>query len=285
MSIEFGTRGIAELSLTGLRGVRGVGFSRLQFILEVNLAAVPKPPVRLAHLVADVAAGGGGGAQRLLGKASPQNSWFVATLEHAHKVLVWLEIDLSGEQVEALERLRAGGPLVFQMHVSLQLRREAEIVPGSEVVRLEVDINQWATVLKELGYLDLLIVAVELPIDAPDSCRHAIAELREAHKDLLAGRYDTTVMRCRRAMESIGSLVSEEASQGRIRRAFAESKASREAMTKFERAELVRGAVAHYSNLAHHMDGDGAPECFSRHDALFILTSAAGILWEAISRG
>ena len=179
MSIEFGTRGIAELSLTGLRGVRGVGFSRLQFILEVNLAAVPKPPVRLAHLVADVAAGGGGGAQRPLGKASPQNSWFVATLEHAHKVLVWLEIDLSGEQVEALERLRAGGPLVFQMHVSLQLRREAEIVPGSEVVRLEVDINQWATVLKELGYLDLLIVAVELPIGAPDSCRSmAFADLK-----------------------------------------------------------------------------------------------------------
>ena len=115
MSIEFGTRGIAELFLTGLRGVRGVGFSRLQFILEVNLAAVPKPPVRLAHLVADVAAGGGGGAQRPLGKARPKNGWFVATLEHAQKVLVWLEIDLSGEQVEALERLRAGGPLASRI--------------------------------------------------------------------------------------------------------------------------------------------------------------------------
>jgi hypothetical protein len=30
-------------------------------------------------------------------------------------------------------------------------------------------------------------------------------------------------------------------------------------MTKFDRAELVRGAIAHYSNLAHHMGGDGAP--------------------------
>lgn len=283
-TIEFANRQVAELRVTGLRGVRGIGFSRLQFILEVDLAASPKSSVMLAHLVADVAAGAGVGGQQMLGKATPQSSWFVSTLEHPYKVPVWLELDLSGEQLEALERVRAGGPLTFQFHVSLQLRQDAEVVTGSQVLRLDVDITQWATVLKGLGYLDLLVVAVELPIDAPDTYRNAITELREAHKDLLAGRYDTTVMRCRRAMESVGMLVSDQPGPGRIRGAFAESKSSREGMTKFERAELVRGAIAHYCNLAHHMDGDGAPECFSRQDALFILSAAAGVIWEAGAR-
>ena len=284
MNMEFRSRQIAELRVSGLRALRGLGFSRLQFILEVDLAASPNSPVLLAHLVADVAIGGAGGGQQLLGKAAPQSSWCVFTLDHPHKVPVWLELDLAGEQLEALERLRAGGPLTFQFHVSLQLRQDSEVVTRSQVLRLDVDITQWATVLKEIGYLDLLVVAVKLPIDAPDTFRHAKTELREAHKDLLAGRYDTTVMRCRRAMESVGTQVSDDAGQGRIRKAFAESKSSREAMTKFDRAELVRGAIANYSNLAHHMDGDGAPECFSRQDALFVLTAAAGVIWEASAR-
>lgn len=43
-------------------------------------------------------------------------------------------------------------------------------------------------------------------------------------------------------------------------------------------------AVRHFSHLAAHVDQQGAPETFSRQDALFILTAAAEVLWDATSR-
>lgn len=284
MTIEFGTRQVAEFRPTGLRGVSGIGFSRLQFSVEINLAGVPESPVTLGHLVADVAAGVPGGGQRMLGKATPQSSWFVVTLKDPRRVPLWLELDLAGEQIEALERLRGGGPLVFQFQLSLQVRQADQVAPGFEVLRLEVDVSQWTAVLKELGYIDLLVFALELPIDAPEELRNAITLLRMAYQDLLAGRYDATVGLCRKVMDSVGVLAPDKAAQGRIWGVIGQGKERRDAMTKSERAEFVRMAVRHFTHLDHHVGENGALEVFSRHDALFVLTASGGIIWEALAR-
>lgn len=283
MTIDFGTRRVAQFRLTGLRAVPGIGFSRLQFVLEVNLAGVPGAPVTLQHLNADVAAGAPGSGQRVLGKATPQNSWLASTLDHPHQVPVWMELDLAGEQIEALERLRMGGPLHFQFHLNLQVRQGDQVEPVSEVLRLEVEIGQWATVLRDIGYVDLLIFALELPIDAPEEFKNAVAQLRRAHQEVLAGHYDTAVGRCRKIMDSVGALAPDEAANGQIW-ARAAKRPERDAMSKAERAELVRMAVRHYTHLDHHVDEKGAPEVFSRRDALSILTVAAGVIWETIAQ-
>lgn len=236
----------------------------------------------LQHLITDVAAGAPGRVQHILGKATPQSSWIVTTVDHPHQVPVWLELDLAGEQIEALERLRVGGPLHFQFHLNLQVRQGDRIEPGSEVLRLEVDVGQWAAVLKDLGYLDLLVFAVELPIEAPEEFKNAVTLLRKAHLDLLAGRYDGAVGLCRKVMDSVGTVAPDDAAKGRIWSVVGQGK--RDTMTKAERAELVRMAVRHFAHLDHHVGENGAPEVFSRHDALFILTAAAGVIWEAISQ-
>jgi len=296
MSISFGNRGIADIRMTAPpRGVPGIGFSRLQFPLEIHLDGLPAPAVVLEQLVANVYAGPPGASQRPLGKAVPQNSWFSFTIEHRRSETIVLELDLDGEQLEALERLRAGGPLVFQFELSLRVSRTVLKAPGGEMLRVDVqpgterfqhlvNISDWAQVLNHLGYLDFLIVAVELPIQAPDPLREAVKLMREAHSDLIAGRYNAAVGGCRLAMESVGPLVSSETSQNRISKAFAESEESRRAMTTADRAELVRMAVRHFCNPAHHVSGNRAPEVFSRHDALFILTATAGVIWEAIGQ-
>lgn len=282
MTIEFGTRRVAQFRLTGLRGVPGIGFSRLQFVLEVNLSETPGAHVTLQHLITDVAAGAPGRVQHVLGKAMPQSSWIVTTLDHPHQVPLWLELDLAGEQIEALERLRVGGPLLFQFHLNLQVRRGDRIEPGSEVLRLEVDVGQWAAVLKDLGYLDLLVFAVELPIEVPEEFKNAVTLLRKAHQDLLAGRYDAAVGLCRKVMDSVGTMAPDDAAKGRIWSFVGQGK--RDTMTKSERAELVRMAVRHFAHLDHHVGENGVPEVFSRYDALFVLTAAAGVIWEAIAQ-
>lgn len=296
MSINFGARGIADIRMIAPpRGIPGIGFSRLQFPIEFHLDGLPAPAVVLEQLIANVSAGPPGAAQQPLGKAVPQNSWFTWTIEHRRTETIVLELDLAGERLEALERVRAGGPLVFQFDLSLHVRRPVQaqpgmqsiwvnVQPGSERVQLLVNTSDWAQVLNQLGYLDLLIVAVDLPIEAPDQLREAVKLMREAHADLIAGRYNATVGSCRLAMESVGPLVSSEPSQNRISKAFAESEDSRRAMSTSDRAELVRMAVRHFCNPAHHVGQNGSPEVFSRHEALFILTAAAGVIWEAIAQ-
>lgn len=296
MSISFGNRGIADIRMIAPpRGVPGIGFSRLQFPLEIHMDGLPAPAVVLEQLIANVYAGSPGASLRPLGKAVPQNSWFAWTIEHRRSETIVLELDLAGEQLEALERLRAGGPIVFQFDLSLHVSRPVQRQPGGEILRVDVqpgserlqllvNISDWAQVLNQLGYLDFLIVAVELPIEAPDPLREAVKLMRVAHSDLIAGRYNAAVGSCRLAMESVGPLVLSESSQNRVSKAFAESEDSRRAMTTADRAELVRMAVRHFCNPAHHVGENGAPEVFSRQDALFILTATAGVIWEAIAQ-
>ena len=97
---------------------------------------------------------------------------------------------------------------------------------------------------------------------------------------MTAGRYDSRIGRCRIALDTLETVVGYGSSVADVRQAFA-SKNDREAMTKRARADLVRLAVRHYTPLAHHLDDNGAPESFSRQDALFILSAAAGAIWGA----
>jgi len=281
MSIAIESRGIADVRPAGApHGIPGIGFGRLQFPIEFQLHGCPSPAARLEQLLANVYAGRPGGAMRPLGKARPQNSWFTQVFEHGRSETVALELDLQPAALEALEQLREGGPLLFQIDLSLQVRRGERIEPAYERVNLPVNLSDWAQVIQALGHRDILIVAVELPMEVFQELSSPLGELRAAHQDLIAGRYDATVMRCRRAMDGIGThLVG--ADPERIWERFA---SARGAMTKSERAELVRLAVRHFSHLAAHVDQQGAPETFSRQDALFILTAAAGVLWDATSR-
>jgi hypothetical protein len=64
-------------------------------------------------------------------------------------------------------------------------------------------------------------------------------------------------------MDTLEAVIGYETAVGDVRQAFA-AKNDREAMPKRARADLVRLAVRHYTHLAHHVDGKGAPESFSR---------------------
>ena len=55
-------------------------------------------------------------------------------------------------------------------------------------------------------------------------------------------------------------------------------------MTPGQRAELVRLAVHHFAHPALHEEPGKPAEVYSRQDALFILSAAAGVVWEALAR-
>jgi hypothetical protein len=281
MSINDGLMEVAELRIVTLNGTAGIGFHRLQFSLEIQLRATRGRIVQLGDLSAQVYAGTSASALKPLAIASPETSWWTHTTDDPRREFLSLYVDLASEQLEALERLRRGGPLSFQFDLRMLVRSEARgTQPGFDKLGFEANVSEWSRVLQQLGYLECLLVSLELPIAVPEELRNALAQLRAAHQDLIAGRYDSCIGRCRIAMDALEAVVGYGSAVADVRQAFA-SKNEREAMAKRARADLVRLAVRHYTHLAHHVDDNGAPESFSRQDALFILSATAGAVWDA----
>ena len=261
----------------------GLGFTWLKFPMNLQLETLDKPPAYLTEILAEITVNAGGQTPLSLGRAQPNMSLAVRTIEQPHSQTFELWLHLTGEQIEALERRRAGQPLEFHVNLTLQIHYNAAIHSGRTDARFHVNESDWAEILRQIGYLDRLIVAVDLPLDTPEQMRKAVQYVRSAHQHLIAGRYSDAIGVCLLAMESLHPL-TDDAKPKAIRAVFAESKEAREKMTLGQRAELVRQAVHHFTCPAHHEEPGKPAEVYSRQDALFILTAAAGIVWEALSR-
>jgi len=284
MSIAIKSQGIGDIRPIGSPfGTPGVGFTRLKFPLALQLDALCDPAAYLTQFLAEVSVTIPGQTPRSLGRAQPHASWVVCTFEHAQSQPFEVWLDLSGEQLEALERQRVGQRMEFHVDLHLQIHYRSAIHSARADARFQVNESAWAEVLRQVGYLDQLIVAVELPFDAPKQMRKAVQYVRSAHQHLIAGRYADAVRVCRLAMESLLPLTDDAAGKA-IRIAFAGAENVRRQMTTAQRAELVRLAVHHFANPAHHEEPAKPSEVYSRQDALFILSAAAGVVWEAVGR-
>ena len=289
MSIAINDRALGTLAIGDIQAAGrpfaapGLGFTWLKFPMTLRLEALDKPPAYLTQFLADITVTVPGRPPLSLGRAQPHASWAVRTIEqsHSHPFELWL--DLSGEQIEALERRRAGQRLEFHVNLHLQIHYGAAIHSGRDDARFHVNESDWAEILRQIGYLDQLIIALELPIDAPEQMRKAVQHVRGAHQHLIAGRYTDAVGVCRKAMESLHPF-TEDATAKAIRSAFAGPEETRRKMPLGQRTELVRMAVHHFANPAHHEEPGNPAQVFSRQDALFILSAAAGIVWEALGR-
>ena len=284
MSIAIKNQVIGDIRPRGSPfGVPGIAVTRLKFPLTLQLDALADPAAYLTQFLAEISVTIPGQTPRSLGRAQPHASWVVGTFEHAQSQPFELWLDVSGEQLEALERQRVGQQLEFHVDLHLQIHYRSAIHSARADVRFHVNESAWAEVLRQVGHLDHLLVAVELPLDAPEQMRKAVQYIRSAHQNLTAGRYADAVRVCRLAMESLLPLTDDAAGKA-IRIAFAGGENVRRQMSTAQRAELVRLAVHHFANPAHHEDPGKPAEVYSRQDALFILSAAAGVVWEAIGR-
>jgi hypothetical protein len=131
--------------------------------------------------------------------------------------------------------------------------------------------------------MEALLLCVELPqVTAGGPLSSAVKEIRRAHSDLLAGRYDTAVGRARMVVELIDDVIGTELDRAEIIKSYGTNRESRERMSKRARADLVRLAIRHYTHLAHHVDDEGLVGSFGRHDAQFVLAATAAALWDAL---
>ncbi|MDP1610663.1 MAG: hypothetical protein Q8M11_06370 [Sulfuritalea sp.] len=285
MSLTYCSRIVADTRVLGVHGAPGIGVYRLRFSIEFSIPnwSDVSEKVTVSNLWADVFAGIVSGELKFLGQAGPESPLFLEPNKYAQKSSLLFQLDLSESQIFALETLRNGGGLRFKFILMGYADGNLDRIAVRDELQCDVTLSDWARVLKEIGYCDVLIIGLELP---GNHIGNALVPARDlvtkAHADLIAGRYDDVVARCRKALDSVQTVLNEKDTTNLAVERF--NKGPRRLMTKLERELLVVEAVRHYSHLAHHVDEDGDPEWYSRSDATFLLAMAVAVLGNAGTR-
>lgn len=240
---------------------------------------------------------------KLVGQGTSLYSQTIKTYSFPNDANTQLMVRLTEEQFALLEEARAGGNLTFKLDLRCCCSGNvgSDPAPGGDPVRpiyrswtpertfcqgiidYEVPIKEWQKVLKELDFLDLMVFPITFPSKpAAANLQPAQRMLRQAQDHFLHGRYDEVVSVSRKLMESIRDALGQRPAIESALQKFKDNKAG---MSKSERSMMVQEVLRHYSHPAHHVDKeDGAPEFYSRTDAMFILATSAAVFAEAIAR-
>jgi len=251
-----------------VRGQPGIGFYRVDITLKVNPRTI-KEGERLAmvDLRLDISID-----SKPLGIAVPtsgQNQ--ISAWTHSSESGYALHIDITADQLAALERIRAGRDLQLQAtpHAKF-IRGTGEQVSGwdsgSQIVIAQ---TEWLAVLQQMGYQDTVVVEIPLPapVGSLDMAKE-LADLMSARLAMLQGRWRDAIGQCRDCLEltlhrdAKGSLASLAAVAVQARQI-----AKREDQTQEQRLAIVADSVLQLTHLARHRKGTGALADWGPEDA------------------
>jgi hypothetical protein len=191
------------------------------------------------------------------------------------------DLDLTSAQLHAIEELRSGGDLQFEVQFSGDAQGPNGATQVHDRISHRANMSDWGHVLRELGYADILVVGVELPSVEASSPLFGVTQcIRRAYDCLHKGLYDVAVGQCRQAFEALYMI---EGVQKLATESVERFKTKKAAMSKTERERFMAEAVRHYTHLAHHPD-EGAMVEFSRADATTVLALTIAALSNAVRR-
>lgn len=188
-------------------------------------------------------------------------------------ITVNLHLPLSAQKLSAIEDLRAGGDLTFELTPAGDGLGQAGQHLIQDTWRRVVPKSEWLHQLRASGAADTLLI--EVPIAwSPTSEKAKVAgeRLRNAQMHFHQGDYPSCVAACRTVIAELHG----PAQNSKPKTTDGQTKSRRD-MTKSEReADLVE-AVRNYTHLAHHAETEGGYANYSRSEARFLLTITAAI--------
>jgi HEPN domain-containing protein len=278
LSLNHGSQIIGDIRVQALTGQAGIGIYQLRFSLLFAFPAWtnPGPFAQLRNLRAKVLAGSEHGPRKLLGLALPEAVLSFVQRPHSQDERFLLDLAITPEQLNALEELRGGGGVQFELILQSETEGQHGILRADDTVFWSANLSVWTSVLAELGLKETVLVAVQIPKhEANGAGRTAIETLRRAKEYLIAGEYEMVVSKCRLALESIKAELGE---AGKINSSLESFIKNRRAMSKRERLMVITEALRHYTHPAHHVDKEGKMEWYSRADATFALSVTAAAI-------
>lgn len=245
---------------------------RLQFELEVQALEPIQPPASL-RLPGEVYVRRADASMspRLVGSPRLERLGAIYPSSNpAARITESATLDLSPAAVEAMEDLRNGGGLTFQLQFSpiLVIEGRSYLLAHAQI---ECDINQaaWLQLLDQSGFRRTLLLELSYPDSKhqPDMAI-AISRVEEARSRFLSGQYGDTVAKCREALEALTHSAVASEPTPKIQRS----------QTKPERWLLVQGAITHLTHLAHHADPLAAATSWDREEARAVLSMTAAVV-------
>lgn len=268
MSLTVGSMILADLRVDSAWLRRLLGAYELSLPLQVRV--LPENPQqqqqRAAVLTgAEVSVRAAGGAT-IVGFAPLRVPMRIVAQKFELPLNTPLAVTLSPSQIEALEDLRAGGDLDFEVTVVGEGREGTNSFPVQDQLRVHVPQSTWIERLRAADVLNVLLLEIPLAFaDATEAGKALVA----AHRHFVSGDYASCVSHCRPVFEVLGPRVygpewPSSVSNGRD-------------ATKEQREGAIAAALLRYTHLAHHSEERGGTADFSQSEARLILWQTAAL--------
>lgn len=283
MALTYHSKIVAEVDAKSVHGQSGLGLYLLRFSVEFHVSARPQAETLALHsLRLVVSVGADRHKQTFLGFASAERPQEIRTNTHGHWTAMLFDLPLTAEQFFALEDLRGGAGLLFNLKLQGLARTANDQEVCEEQLVLSVESSAWTRILSDLALAEIVPIGIHLLIDPPGPTLKQAAEiLKGAYRALVAADYEKVVSDCRRALESVRTIMDTKGGTDAAMKAFSGNGSEKRSMSKFDRQLVVAEAVRHYTQLAHHVDPTGTKQYYSRDDATFILSIAAAYVSNA----
>ncbi len=284
MSISYQSFIIADFRYVGISGAVGIGCYRLRFSFEYTTPAHEKDIYIFKNARAYVYASRAGKQAQFLGFAQPENALIVRVTKYSGKSTVMFEIDLDNYQMHAIEEIRQGQDLSFRLTIFGEVYGPGDPYSAIEDVNALVNQKEWARVLGEMEFADILLFEFVLPTqEGNEHLKEPIAQLVKARQQFIDGNYDLVISICRLALDSLTKVMKDKEKLAESIKLYRAK--DQNPMTKEQRELLIREAVKVYTQLSHHVGDAGVVTEYGRNDANFILASTAAVISRALSRG
>jgi hypothetical protein len=281
MAINYDSLQIGEVRADQVTAARGVGASLLRFTIIWSMHPKRDHTYSVFGTYLRVSVGAEGTAESLyLGHAMPEVAWTDETRSGIpfDRALMYY-LTLQADQLLALEQLRQGRGLRFILELRGNSHGPSGIRQIDSSLNLIATQSDWVRILREANAKDILLVGVEIPVHSGSSAISAAIELvRRAYQFLLRGEDSAAVAECRRALESAWKSGGLEQSARSARKALSANMDAREAMSKRDRQLALGEAIINLAHPAHHVQGAGNAEDFSRTDAALAVSSTAALI-------
>jgi hypothetical protein len=294
MNFTYGSYSVFSKIEPRLRSIT-TGLDR--YLMDIELVFTPHNPPQGALIIDDLHLDVSFGDKKVgVARTSSNSDSFIA-LRHLkigkqQEVQQQFELYLSTSALEAVEASRNGSDAIFNLRIFGNItgwattKTEPNELPGipwsenvllnvepswvSKPVRgfddlyLKVPQSEWVKLLVQAGYQKIIFVEIEVP--ECDAFGAALKHMKDAQADFLVGSYTNAVAECRKALESVKSVIPD--------KDFCPWDETRNLDTRKDmnvqsRFRLSWCAVRHITHSAHH--SNGMKEEFTRPMAQYVL--------------
>lgn len=156
----------------------------------------------------------------ILSRAEPETPIFLKTETFSRKVQHVLDLTLTPSQLVELEEIRNGGDLHFTLNLYGQCFGSHDPIPATETLQCPVPQSMWIDLLRKAKYAEIFLFEVSIPMNADESQKVAVNNLRKAQDHYLNGRYEEAIAKCRSVMENIANWHLDDAQTKKVIAAF-----------------------------------------------------------------